>query len=110
MQQRSALFPSHCSNSSQDRCLQGVMGEMNGTSETIFVVDDDEAVLDATEMLLAANGFSVRTFLTGAEFLATCDGLARGCLVLDIHMPGMDGFAVVDALRARRSTLPVILI
>ena len=78
--------------------------------ETIFVVDDDEAVRDSTAMLLAASGFTVETFATGAEFLTACNGHGVGCAVIDIHMPGMDGFAVVEALRARNAAVSVILI
>ena len=78
--------------------------------ETVFVVDDDEAVRDSTAMLLAAGGFTVQTFATGAELLTACNGHGMGCALIDIHMPGMDGFAVVEALRARNAAVPVILI
>ena len=78
--------------------------------ETIFVVDDDEAVRNSTAMLLAAGGFTVQAFATGAEFLTACNGHGVGCAVIDIHMPEMDGFAVVEALRARKAAVSVILI
>ena len=76
--------------------------------ETIFVVDDDEAVRDSTAMLLAAGGFTVQAFATGAEFLTACNGHGVGCAVIDIHMPEMDGFAVVEALRAWKAAVSVI--
>jgi len=78
--------------------------------ETVFIVDDDEAVRDSTAMLLAAGGFTVEAFATGADFLTACNGHGVGCAVIDIHMPGMDGFAVVEALRARNAAVSVILI
>jgi FixJ family two-component response regulator len=78
--------------------------------ETVFVVDDDEAVRDSTAMLLAAGGFTVQTFPTGMEFLTACNGHGVGCAVIDIHMPEMDGFAVVEALSARKAAVSVILI
>jgi FixJ family two-component response regulator len=78
--------------------------------ETIFVVDDDEAVRDSTAMLLAAGGFNVQAFATGSEFLTACNGHGVECAVIDIHMPEMDGFAVVETLRARNAPVPVILI
>jgi FixJ family two-component response regulator len=78
--------------------------------ETIFVVDDDEAVRDSTAMLLAAGGFTVEAFATGTEFLTACNGHGVGCAVIDIHMPEMDGFAIVEALRARNAAVSVILI
>jgi FixJ family two-component response regulator len=78
--------------------------------ETVFVVDDDEAVRDSTAMLLAAGGFAVQAFATGAEFLNACNSHGVGCAAIDIHMPEMDGFAVVEALRARKAAVSVILI
>jgi two-component system response regulator FixJ len=78
--------------------------------ETIFVVDDDEAVRDSMALLLAASGFTVQTFATGAEFLTAHDVDAGRCAIVDVHMPDIDGFAVVEALHARKLEMSVVLI
>jgi two-component system response regulator FixJ len=71
------------------------------------VVDDDEAVRDSMRALLESYGFEVRAYASAREFLAG-PSQARGCMLLDLHMPGMSGLELLDVLRARGSKLPVI--
>jgi two-component system response regulator FixJ len=78
---------------------------------TVLVIDDDPSVRRALDRLLRAEGFEVETFSSGAVFLAALDrGERSGCAVLDVRMPGLSGFEVLERLAARGSTLPVILI
>jgi FixJ family two-component response regulator len=77
---------------------------------TVFVVDDDGAVRDALVWLLHSAGLQVEAYATAEDFLLRYDRLRRGCLVLDVHLPGMDGFALRDELADRGSTLPVIFV
>ena len=77
---------------------------------TIFVVDDDPGVRDALQLFLQAEGRSVAAFDGGQAFLDAYHGNGGGCLVLDAHMPGIDGFELMSRLRARGSKLPVIMI
>jgi len=79
------------------------------SSGPICIVDDDQAVADSLQVLLETNGFSVQCFASGQEFLA---GAPRrcGCLVIDHHIPGMNGLDVIDRLRREAVDLPVILI
>jgi FixJ family two-component response regulator len=76
----------------------------------VFVVDDDEAVRDGLCELFAAEGIAVRAFASAEAFLAA--GLADhpGCLVLDIHMPGMTGIELQSELIRRGATIPIIVI
>ncbi len=76
----------------------------------VFVVDDDDAVQDALVLLLETAGFSVQGFTSGAAFLSASSTCSRGCVVLDAHMPDMDGPTVYQALRARNQSLPVIFL
>jgi len=80
------------------------------TAARIFIVDDDEAVRDSLEVLLMACGYETESFVSGADFLDACDGIGRGCVLLDIRMPGMDGMEVLADLHRRRPDLPVIMI
>src|SRR5690349_3294374 len=77
---------------------------------TVFVVDDDEAVRDSLRLLLEADGRLVRDFAGGPELLAGLPDAPAGCLVLDYQMPVIDGLDLLDRLRARKVSLPVIFI
>lgn len=79
-------------------------------SASIYIVDDDEAVRDSARILLEAYGYDARIFASGPDFLSSFNGGSRACLILDINMPGMDGLAVLDAVRLRWPELPVIMI
>jgi PAS domain S-box-containing protein len=74
----------------------------------ILVVDDNPATLYATSRIVQAAGFDVRQAGTGAEALALSPGV--DLVVLDVHLPDMDGFRVCRELRARPETArtPVI--
>lgn len=79
-------------------------------SASIYIVDDDEAVRDSARILLEAHGFKVEIFAAGPDFLGSFDGRPKGCLILDINMPGMGGLEVLDVVRAQWPDLPVIMI
>lgn len=79
-------------------------------SSIIGVVDDDVSVSEATSGLLRALGYEVRTFGSAEDFLAS-DGLDEtDCLITDLAMPGLDGFALHARLRAAGHMMPVIYI
>ena len=59
--------------------------------------------------LLRSGGYDVREYRSGEELLASADSLRSGCILLDISMPGKDGFAVHRALAERSVELPVIM-
>jgi two-component system response regulator FixJ len=78
--------------------------------QTIYIVDDDDAVRDSARAVLESHLFMVEDFDSGASFLDRCRDGVEGCLVLDINMPGLDGFAVLRELAAPRPGLPVVVI
>ncbi len=77
---------------------------------TVFVVDDDAAVLRSLRRLLASAGFEVVAFDSPQAFLDGLGGDASGCVVLDYSMPGLNGLELQQALGARGSPLPVIFL
>lgn len=83
---------------------------MRKPEQTIFVVDDDEAVRDALKLLLGASGLRVEACPSAAAFLKSYTLGDSGCLVLDIRMPGMSGLALQDELISRRIALPIIFL
>lgn len=76
----------------------------------IHVVDDDAAVRDSLRMLLKADGHEVKTYASGEEFLESCEQGMRGCIILDIKMPGMDGQMLQAELNRRGLSLPIIFL
>jgi two-component system response regulator FixJ len=76
----------------------------------VFVVDDDEAALDSLIVLLRSEGLNPRGFSSGEAFLANLSPDARGCVISDVRMPGMDGVQLLKTLKAMGCMLPVIVI
>jgi FixJ family two-component response regulator len=78
-------------------------------TDTVYIVDDDEAVRDSLRALLAAHGFAVDEFPSGSAFLDGHQSSMRGCVLLDVNLPGIDGFSVLRLLIAEGAGLPVIM-
>jgi FixJ family two-component response regulator len=83
---------------------------MANSRPLVFVVDDDEAIRDSLQMLLASVGLKSAGFASAQEFLADYDPSQPGCLVLDVRMPGMSGIELQQRLVDMKSMLPVIFI
>lgn len=79
----------------------------------VWLVDDEAAVRDALDFLLASRGLAVRSFAGGAELLAAIDAAPRpltGVFVLDVRMEPMSGLRVFDELSSRRLRNPVLFL
>jgi FixJ family two-component response regulator len=76
----------------------------------IAVVDDDAHVRKAIERLMRSAGFAVESFPSGGEFLKSMDDHEPDCVVLDLHMPVMDGFQVQAQLAGGHAVVPVVVI
>ena len=84
--------------------------EEGSSAQTVFVVDDDQAIRHAMELLLRSVGLKHRIFHSGDDFLEQYRSEDAGCLVLDIRMPGMGGLELQRKLTELGSTLPIIFI
>jgi len=84
----------------------------NGGAERLLVsvVDDDAMLRESLPDLLREFGFAARAFSSGPEFLSSDYLEETKCLVLDIAMPGMSGFAVQEELKRRGQAIPIILV
>ncbi len=76
----------------------------------IAVVDDDEAMRHALSELLEVIAMDCRTFERAEAFLASYAPGTFDCLVTDLRMPGMNGVELLQELKARKSSLPVIVV
>jgi FixJ family two-component response regulator len=80
------------------------------TAALVAVVDDDPSLRRAVRNLLASAGLLVETFPSAEEFLASPVRHSAGCLLLDLSMPAMNGFELLEQLRSVGSRLPVIVL
>ena len=79
-------------------------------SPTVFIVDDDSAVLKSLARLLRSARLNVMAFGSPQEFLERHDPRAPGCLVLDLAMPGLNGLELQAALTVKGSAIPIIFL
>jgi CheY-like chemotaxis protein len=82
------------------------------TAGTVLVVDDEPSVRDLMQRFLRKEGFRVVTAARGEEGLRLARALRPDVITLDVMMPGMDGWAVLSALKADAETtdIPVIMV
>lgn len=76
----------------------------------VYLVDDDDAVREALTLLLRTVGLQARGFASPDSFLAALDGLAPGCLILDIRMPVISGLKLQEQLAGRGVDWPTVVI
>lgn len=77
---------------------------------TVFIVDDDQAVREALGLLLKSVGLNAEVYASAPAFLSAYDPNRKGCLLLDVRMPGMSGLELQARLAERRIDIPIILI
>jgi FixJ family two-component response regulator len=84
--------------------------KMSVIPATIGIVDDDPSILRAVKRLLRTAGFTVKTF-DSAETLLSSDRLDQiNCLVLDIHLGGLNGFDLQERVAGTHPEIPIIFI
>ncbi|MBI5890266.1 MAG: response regulator transcription factor [Nitrosomonadales bacterium] len=76
---------------------------------TVYMVEDDASVRDALGLLLGLRGYAVSMFGDAESFLAARKADWRGCALIDIRMPGMDGLALQKELQKSGCDMPVIV-
>jgi FixJ family two-component response regulator len=87
-----------------------------GSSETpaptpiVFVVDDDVSVRESLEPLIRKVGWQPETFASAQEFLDRPRLHIPSCLILDMHLPGLDGLELQKRIAVERADIPIIFI
>jgi FixJ family two-component response regulator len=76
----------------------------------IAVLDDEPRLRKALRRLLVAHGFAVVTFERGRDVMAALAVQPMDCLLLDLHMPDVTGFEVLEDMSTRRISTPVIVL
>lgn len=80
------------------------------TQPTLFVVDDDPAVLDSLSELAISLNVAAECHASAESFLAAFDPDRAGCIVLDVRMPGISGIELQQRLSALGATIPIVFI
>jgi len=77
---------------------------------TVFVIDDDAAARESVMALVSLRGLQAAGFSSAEEFLAQYNPLQKGCIVVDVRIPGMSGLELLEVLHRRKCMLPVVMI
>jgi len=84
--------------------------DLVGRPSLIAVVEDDPSVRVAVQGVLKSAGFSVESFASAEEFLASGQQYDSACIITDLQMPGMSGLELQERLNEDGSQLPIIFI
>lgn len=79
------------------------------TKGIVYVIDDDDAMRDSLNFLLDSSGYSVTLFDDAQRFMDALPGLAFGCVVSDVRMPGIDGIELLKRMKAQHSPFPILI-
>lgn len=77
---------------------------------TVHVIDDDESFLLSATRLFRASGLTVKAFVSADDFLERMSRDARGCVVSDLRMPGMNGLELQEVMKRDGHVLPVVFL
>lgn len=83
---------------------------LDGAPQTVFLVDDDAAVLTALSRLLRAKGLLVRAFESAEDLLEHWTPESPGCFVLDVSLPGLNGLALQRRLAEAGHALSIVFL
>ena len=83
---------------------------MRNEEVAVYIVDDDLPVRRSFERLFKLAGFAVASFASAEDFLENCPMDERGCLMLDVQMPGLSGLDLQQELEAHKIFLPIVFI
>ena len=76
----------------------------------VHIVDDDDSVRRSAAFMLKHAGYRVESHVSGVEFLKLAKSTERGCVLLDVRMPEMDGLEVQQEMGARGIDMPVVIL
>jgi FixJ family two-component response regulator len=88
---------------------QGAPAQPDGRP-TVCIVDDDRSLLRALQRLISTAGFNAEAFTSAENFLESVWCKGCGCLVLDVHLGGLNGFELNERLVADGVSIPIIFI
>lgn len=93
---------------SNNQEIEGVKQDFD--HPVIYVVDDDDAMRQSLAALVGSMGYQVNAYSSADTFLSEFDNNTFGCVILDVRMPGMSGVELLEWLRERGVSIPVVVI
>lgn len=78
--------------------------------QTVFIVDDDEAMRNSLRWLIESVGLNTETFGSANEFMQAYYPGRMGCMILDVRMPGLSGLELQDKLNSQEINIPIIVL
>ena len=76
----------------------------------VYIIDDDQNVRDGFTLLLKSAGFESSCFISGEEFLKSYKSGPNDLVILDIHLPGINGCTLLEKINNKGLHLPVIVV
>ena len=83
---------------------------MTDNQSVVMIVDDDDSIRKAVRRLMKSYGLAVETFASAEDFLGSDRPEKTSCLILDVHMPDMNGLELQERLVASSFVIPIIFI
>jgi FixJ family two-component response regulator len=83
---------------------------LSNVATTIYIVDDDPSVRRALKRVFSTAGFAVFTFESAEEYLQNSASETQSCLVLDLHLRGMNGLELLEILKKKDRAVPTVVI
>src|SRR3984957_14861320 len=83
---------------------------VEGSTRRISIVDDDASIREAWKSLMRSVRFNVDAFGSAEEFLASERAKDTACLILDVYLPGMNGFELQEYLNIAGYSIPIVFI
>lgn len=83
---------------------------MTNAAPIVAVLDDEPALRKALGRLLRVHGYQVAPFANGESFLAALPAQRFDCIVIDLHLPGLNGFSILETMQSLPSARPVIVL
>lgn len=99
-----------CQGEFSDIMLLGKCFSKNDMAKKILVLEDERPLARALELKLSHEGFDVTTVPNGEEGMRVLSDASFDLVLSDLVMPKMDGFAVLEAVRARELSVPVVIL
>lgn len=82
----------------------------DGNGSKVYVIDDDSSVRASLDSMLRSVGYAVEVFANGQEFLAFASPGMRGCIILDIRLPGASGLEIQRRLAGMGVMVPIVFV
>lgn len=79
-------------------------------NQTVLTIDDDEKILKVLNIHLSGAGYTVKQSTGGKAVFSLLDGNSHDLVICDIRMPEVDGLAILEYIRKKSETLPIIML